>query len=456
MVRLRVELQRTRETERGGSAFAVHVTNEHGQQQHQHRQHNAKRPTSISTDTHSQQQHPHQRINDYSPAFSDDLGPVSLPSSQTNSPRPTATSSTSAAVEQLQAENESLHAAIDTMRHEMNRVVSEVETRVGHDKQEVERLRRECERVVSEREEWRVERERLLDISNRLKAELRRQQAAVSMNDEKQQQVEEHVESGAMDWSVKREGTHSTVGDIDRVRQALNGLIHSNQQLSDNIKALSAAPLHPTTTPVPPPPPSPHPPASSQSLPRPHSPSTAAASVSNSLSPRSRAPIAKPVAAAVSTTSDKSAPTTTAVASILPRPVSPAASRFAHRRSSGLRRLQTAELALTSAAALTAEVERLSPRAEDESAHLSATSPTRATRAASTSPSRPALQLNGKRAALIDRDGERREAGAGRGGSTVSGVGQTSGSGKRDKAALSSLRSRMNLTGKVRNYAAGT
>ena len=440
LVRLRIELQRRRELENARPAFAVHVTDEHGQQQY--KPHKPHRPTSIHTTTLPHPHHSQPLRNDYSPAFSDDLGPVSLPASQTSSPRPAVPSSPSALqrMEQLQTENESLRAAIDTMRGEMHRVVSEVEARHTRDEGgEVERLRRECEMAKLEREEWRLERERLLDISNRLKAELRRKRP-VAVHDEKEQQVEERrVGSTVAAWKVGEEvKQHGTVGDIDRVRQALNGLIHSNQQLSDNIKALSAAPhlQHASSRPPPPlplPPPSLPPP----SLPASHP--SSAASVS-----------ATPPESSISSLSDVSTGAAAAVSPTSSRLVS--AGRTAHRRSSALRRLQTAELALSSAAALNAEVERLSPRSDDVSPRPISPSPTAT--AAVGSPPRDRLQLNGKRAALMNRESERRDA-AGRAAATRGASGQASGGGKREQTIVSPVRSRMNLAGKVRNYAAG-
>ena len=199
VIRLRIELQRKRDVENARQPFAVHVTDEYGQQQQQqqHRPHKHTQPLSINTATaRHNPRHSHPQLQqqlDYSPAFSDDLGPLSLPATPPAqlAPRrygftPTHCSVTSAAstalVDALQSENVSLRVAIDTMRAEMNRVVSEVEAQDGLDRTEVERLRFECQRAAQEREEWRIERERLLDISNRLKAELRRKRTVAPIH----------------------------------------------------------------------------------------------------------------------------------------------------------------------------------------------------------------------------------------------------------------------------------
>ena len=152
----------------------------------------------------------------------------------------------------------------------------------------------------------------------------------------------------------------SAVGDIDRIRQALNGLIHSNQQLSDNIKALSTAPRHAATSSI-------------DSFcptipftPSPSAPVSAMHGASIVSSPARSLAAGIPMHPSSVSTSDAPLSTAVAEAAATPsHPPSPAASRAAHRRSSALRRLQTAEHALTSAAALTAEVERLSPRSAD-------------------------------------------------------------------------------------------
>ena len=451
VVRLRAELQRKQEAEDARPAFAVHLTDEHGQRQ-LHMQRRPHRPTSISTAARQQLQPSQQHASDFSPAFSDDLGPVSLPSSQPSTPHAAATASSSTQVEQLQAENASLRAAIDTMRHEMKWVEAEVNERTGQETKEVERLRRECEWAQQEREEWRLERERLLDISNRLKAELRRKQVAVPVQDEKEQDVEERVGSSVVDWSVRGEKGRGTVGDINRVRQALNGLIHSNQQLSDNIKTLSAAPRSPlasTYSGLPPPrspprdrgPLHPHPPpaASVSALPAP-----------SYVSPRAHPPVPPSFSAAVSPASDISTTTAAAVAAAAPQSAPSVAPRDPHRRQSALRRLHSAELALSSAAALSAEVERLSPRSEDQSPR--STSPFRTTVPPSGSPVRDRLRLLGKRAALAHRDSGGRDT-AVRG--NAPGSGQASVHVRKGRATPSAVRSRMNLTGKVRNYADG-
>ena len=446
VVRLRAELQRVQDVGSAQPSYAVHVTDEHGRQQQRHRHHLPHRPSSISTAAHSHPPPPQQRHGDYSPAFSDDLGPVSLPSSETNSPRAAPTH------EQLQAENESLRVAIDTMRGEMHRVVSEVEARDALDGREVERLRSECQRAERERQEWRAERERLLDISNRLKAELRHQRTApaAAPYEEKEQPSEAALDAAA-GWKVSEGQRRSgTVGDIDRVRQALNGLIHSNQQLSDNIKLLSAAP-HTSQRQAP----LPHSDFYPHILPQPQ-PLPPAPATSYTASPRAQPPVPTTQPASIIPAPSALVHADVVASSAKAPTTSPAARRAAHRRSSGLRHLHTAELALSSASALSAEVERLSPRSDEHSPRTA--SPTTAA-PAQHSPSRTRLQLSGRRAALLQRDnsGDAREVAAG-GQASSAGVSsrQAVGAVKKDKAVLSGVKSRVNLLGKVRNYAAGS
>ena len=161
---------------------------------------------------------------EYSPAFSEDLGPASVPSSSPPSPQPSAVERAAEKADQaVIEENAALRAAMKAM---------EEDVRAMMERWHEERARADSA-IHDEREQWTRERERLLDISNRLRAELRRATRASA--------VEEKEQPAVMDRG--RAAVGGSAGEVEKLRLALGGLIEQNRRLSvDFMQGSQAAP----------------------------------------------------------------------------------------------------------------------------------------------------------------------------------------------------------------------
>lgn len=187
-----------------------------------------------------------EAVREFSPAFSEDLGPASLPASSPPSPSPV--DSIKQKKNQASAEDEGLRKENQELREAMKAMEGEVRGMMERWKEQKEKSVEGEQRVREEREEWDRERERLLDISNRLRAELRKAKA------EREEVRREGLPiENVMDRVRAKE--NSAVSEIDKLRQALGGLIDQNKQLTADILHLTNPPA--VTVPRTPPPPPP-------------------------------------------------------------------------------------------------------------------------------------------------------------------------------------------------------